>query len=241
VILAAGDLGGIGPAVNRLWDAGIPVVYDPVVANSEKVMGVFTDEVLAGRMQGEHIASKDPNARVIAMCGPPGVVWPKLRCQGLREALKEKAPQAKVVAEKFHEMDRAKAASVAGDTLQGNPDANWVFNSTDLQARGVVDALRAAGKKPGEVKLTNLTMGRELVDLMQDGWIDYAISERTVLLGRMAMDQMVRVLNGENEGAPAKWQIRFVGFEGTPENVQRFLKEESDNHWSPKGYTPKGY
>jgi ABC-type sugar transport system substrate-binding protein len=234
-------LEGIGPAVDRLWEAGIPVVYDPVVADSKKVMGVFTNEKLAGRLQGEHIASKDPNAKVIAMCGPAGVIWPKLRCEGLREALKEKAPKAEIVAEKFHDMDRAKIASVAGDTLQGNPEANWVFNSTDLQAKGVIDALRAAGKEPGEVKITNLTMGRELVDLAKDGWIDYSISERSVLLGRLAMDMMVRVLNGENEGAPARWEIRFVGFEGTTQDIDRFLKEESKNHWSPPGFKPKGY
>jgi ABC-type sugar transport system substrate-binding protein len=241
VIFAAVDLEGMGPAVDRLWNEGIPVIYDPVIADSEKVMGVFTNEKLAGRMQGEYIASKDPNAKVIAMCGPPGVIWPKLRCEGLREALEEKAPNAEILAEKFHDMDRAKIATVAGDTLQGNPDANWVFNSTDLQAKGVIDALRAAGKEPGEVKITNLTMGRELVDLMKDGWIAYAISERSVLLGRLAMDQMVRVLNGENEGAPARWEIRFLGFEGNPEDINRFLKEESQNHWSPPGFTPKGY
>jgi hypothetical protein len=86
-----------------------------------------------------------------------------------------------------------------------------------------------------------LTMGRELVDYMKDGWISYAISERSVLLGRLAMDQMVRLLNGDNEGAPARWEIRFLGFEGVPEDINRFLEEESDNHWSPPGYEPKGY
>jgi ABC-type sugar transport system substrate-binding protein len=169
IILGAVDSKGMAPAADRAWREGVPVVYANALADSKKSIGVYTDDALAGVKQADFIASKDPKAKVIAMCGPPGVVWPKKRCEAFVSELKKKAPQAKVLAMKYHDMDRAKIADVAGNTLEAFPNAKWVYNSTDLQAKGVIDALRARGAKPGEMKITNLTIGEELFGILKQG------------------------------------------------------------------------
>lgn len=237
LIVGAVDSKGIAPAVDRAWDQGIPVAYANALAESKRSMGVYTDDELAGVKQADYIASHDPNAQVIAMCGPPGVVWPKKRCEAFVSELKKKAPNAKVLAMKYHDMDRAKIADVAATTLQAFPQAGWVYNSTDLQAKGVIDALRAAGKKPGDIKITNLTIGEELFGYMKQGWITYALAERAVTQGRLAVDQVVMVLNGEHPAAT--WAVDLPGYEGNKAGLAKFDSDnEAARNWSPKGYRP---
>lgn len=237
MIVGAVDSKGVAPAVDQAWSQGVPVSYANALAESDKQMGVYTDDELAGVKQADYIASHDKNAKVIAMCGPPGVVWPKRRCDAFVAELKKKAPDAKVLAMKYHDMDRAVIATVAGNTLQAFPDATWVYNSTDLQAKGVIDALRARGKKPGDMDITNLTIGQELFDYMKDGWITYALAERAVTQGRLALDQVVMVLNGEHP--PATWAVDLPGFEGTKAGMAKFQESgEAARNWAPKDYRP---
>jgi periplasmic protein TorT len=235
VIIGAVDSKGIAPEADTLWNAGIPVSYANALAESKRTMGVYTDDNLAGVRQADYIAAHDPNAKVVAFCGPPGVVWPKKRCEAFAQELALKAPNATLLASKYHDMDRAAVATVAGNTFQAFPQANWVYNSTDLQAKGVVDALRARGRKPGDVKITNLTMSTELVDLMKQGWIAYALSERPVLQGQLAVDQLVLVLNGNHE--PANWAVDLPGFESAPADLARFASDEQKFNFTPAGFT----
>ncbi len=233
VVVGAVDNQAVAPRINQLWESGTPIAYATVLADSDRKMGVYTDDALAGEAQAEYIAAQDPDAKVVMFCGPPGVIWPKLRCDAFKETLAEKAPNAEVVTEKYHQMDRAVVAEIMGNTLQAFPDATWVYNNTDLQAKGVVDALRAEGKEPGEVKVTNLTMSEELVDIFQDGWIEFAVAERPVLQGRLAVDQLVRSLNGETD-FPGTWQIEMPGFS----DIEEFDQAEADLNYAPGDFDP---
>jgi ABC-type sugar transport system substrate-binding protein len=236
LIIGAVDSKGIAPAGDRAWDQGSPVAYANALAESKRTMGVYTDDKLAGVKQADYIASKDPNAKVIAFCGPPGVVWPKLRCEAFKQELTAKAPNATILAEKYHDMDRAKIAEIAGNTFQAFPQAGWVYNSTDLQAKGVIDALRAVGKKAGDVKITNLTMGSELFDLMKQGWITYGLAETPVLQGKLALDEIVSVLNGDHP--TANWAVDLPGYENTPADLQKFEATGKKWEWAPTTYRP---
>ncbi len=233
VIVGAVDNEAVVPAVDQFWDDGIPVGYVAVSAASDRSMGVYTDDVLAGEAQADYIAAQDPQAKVLMFCGPPGVIWPKIRCDAFKARLAELAPDAEVLAEKFHQMDRAVVADQAGNTLQAFPEATWVYNNTDLQAKGVIDALRALDKSAGDVKVTNLTMTEELVDLWQQGWVQFAVAERPVLQGRLAVDQMVSVLMGEQP--PATWQIAMPGF-AYPDDVETFGATEAEWNYAPADY-----
>ena len=183
IIVGAVDNEAIVPAIDASWKSGVPVEFVAVSAASKRSMGVYTDDVLAGQAQADYIAKADPNAKVVreCPCGPPGVIWPKLRCDAFKARLKEKAPNAKILAEKYHTMDRAVVADLAGNTLQAFPETTWIYNNTDLQAKGAIDALKAEGKKPGDINVTNLTMTAELVDLWKQGWVKFAVAERPVL------------------------------------------------------------
>ena len=242
IILHAADEKAIAPSVDRAWSQGVPVVYASVKGPSDKVLAVLTNDELAGEQQGRYIGEQDPEAKVVAMCGPPGIEWAKIRCEGFKKGLADAAPNAEVVAERYHPMDRGEVAKVVDSTLEGQPDANWIYNSTDLQATGAVDALRNRGAKPGEIKVTTLTIGRETEKLMRQGWIEYAVTERPVMFGKLAADMAVTVLNGGEPPAgiiePA--QPAFAGKAG----AKKFCGVSCDDldqgevqwNWSPEDY-----
>lgn len=242
IIVHPADQKAIAPAVDRAWKQGIPVVYDEDFGPSKNVYAVLTDDHLAGFRQGAFIGKADPHAQVIAMCGPPGIAWSTERCKGLKEGLASTAPQAKVVAEKFHAMDTATVTTVAGNTMQAFPDAKWVYNSTDLEANGVVDALKNKHFKPGQVKVTSLTIGREMLRNLQDGWVQYALAERPVLNGRLAVDMAVGLLEGDNPAASI-WEPNHPGVIGKA-GAKTFCEGSCDNvsdgeerfNWAPPGY-----
>jgi protein TorT len=236
LIIGATDSKGIAPEADRAWNSGVPVVYANALAQSQRSMGVYTDDALAGVKQADFIARHDAHAKVIAFCGPPGVVWPKRRCQAFVTELHRKAPQARILALKYHDMDRAKIQVIAGNTFQAFPQATWVYNSTDLQANGVVDALRALHRKPGSVKITNLTIGQELFSNMQQHWVSYALAERPILQGKLAVDQLVMVLNGQHP--PANWAVDLPGFQTTRADLNRFVKYEKHWNFAPLSYHP---
>jgi ABC-type sugar transport system substrate-binding protein len=234
LLVGAVDSTAVAPAVNAAWEQGIPVVYTNALAESDIQAGVYTNDCAVGELQAEYIAEQDPDARIAVFTGPEGVSWPAARSDCFKETLAELAPDAEIVTEKFHDMDRAVVLREMDDVLQAFPDIDYVYNNTDLQALGVVDSLRGAGMEPGEVGVTNLTIGREAFQAMEDGWIEMALAERPALQGALAVDMAIRLVNGEE--VEAKWEVEHPSF--TADNLGEFTGEESEWNWEPEGYQP---
>jgi protein TorT len=234
LILGAVDAQGVAPAVDRAWSQGIPVVFANSLANSETQVGVYTNDCAVGRLQADYIAKHDPDARIVMFSGPPGVAWPKARSDCFTKRIEELAPRAEILTEKFHDMDEAVVLETMQDVLQTFPEIDYVYNNTDLQAKGVVDALRAAGHDPGEIKVTHLTIGREAWELLKRGWTTMGIAEQPVLQGALAVDMATRILGREE--VPAKWEVEHPTF--TTDQADEFRKKQSQWDWEPLDFRP---
>lgn len=234
LIVGAVDAVGVAPAINSAWQQGIPVIYANALAESDTQAGVYTNDCAVGELQAGYMAEQNPQARVVVFTGPPGVSWPAARSDCFKEELAKLAPEAEILTEKFHDMDRAVVLETMQDVLEAFPEIDYVYNNTDLQAKGVVDALRAAGYEPGEVGVTTLTLGREAFDLMQDGWIEMALAERPVLQGELAVDMALRILGGEE--IPSRWAVEHPMF--TSEDLEAYEATESQWNWEPEDYQP---
>lgn len=55
--------------------------------------------------------------------------------------------------------------------LQTNPDVDMILSSYDQNALGAVEALKAAGKQPGDIEIYNLGGDTGTFALLEDGWI----------------------------------------------------------------------
>jgi ABC-type sugar transport system substrate-binding protein len=234
----------LAPAVDRAWAAGVPVVYSEIVSPSRKQLAILTDNELVGRAQAEYIAAHDPTAQVIAFCGPPGLEFGMQRCEAFKRTLLELAPGARVLAEKYHPMERSAITGIAGNTLEAFPDANWAFNSTDVQSTAVVDALRAKNLAPGQVKVTTLGSTRESVQLLAEGWQELVLAERGVLVGQLGVRMLVTVLNGETLDGAWAWAPELPAFTAGPQVIDTFCGGRCESPWQSEAllnFAPDGF
>lgn len=244
IVIGPVNVKALAPAVDRAWDQGVPVVYSEIVSPSEKRLAILTDDRLVGEAQAEHIAEADPEARVLSFCGAPGVELFKLRCDAFKQRLAELAPDAKVLAEKYFPMERSTIANIAGNTLEAFPEANWAFNTTDVQSVAVVDALRNKGLDPGAVKVTTLASTRESVQLLEQGWKEFALAERGVLVGRLGVRMLVRVLNGDDLGGAWAWAPELPAFTAGSDVAEAFCGGPCEAPWKSEAalnFAPDGF
>lgn len=235
IILGAVDYEGPAQAVAQAWDNNIPVVAGNNLVKEPRTPVARTDDYAAGAMQADFIGKNYPNAKVAFLNGPAGSTWSMTRSNAFKETLK-KYPGVELLTDKYHNMDRISAMNAASDIIQKYPEIDIISNSTDLQAKGCVDALRSFGKKPGEIKITMLTMGSEAFELMKEGWMQYAIAERPVFCGRLVVRMLAKILEGEP--VEKDWKLDMPGFTNSPEDIKKFEEEEWKHNWAPEGWKP---
>ena len=71
-----------------------------------------------------------------------------------------------------------------------------VFFHNDDMAIGAVEAIKAAGIKPGDLKMVSVDGTRGGFQLMIDGWLQADV-ECNPLLGPQVMDLALKLMNGE--------------------------------------------
>lgn len=132
----------IGPAVDKIKAAGIPVVV-----LSSDIPGVTpdayfsTDSLETGRAVAELVLSKTKEPKILHITGKEGSVVNNLRGQGFTEVI-EKAGIKKLV-EVSADYDRSKAIRVMEDLLQRfKGQFNVVYTHNDDMAHGVIQVLK---------------------------------------------------------------------------------------------------
>lgn len=234
LIIGAVDAVALAPTVDEAWKRGVPVVFATALAEAKTQAGVYINDCEVGEFQAEYMAEEKPDAKVAVFTGPPGVAWAASRTACFVKKLSEIAPSAKIIAKVSHQMDRAVVLKKMDDILQAHRDLDFVYNNTDLQALGVIDSLRGAGFKPGEIGVTTLTLGREAYAAMERGWIQMALAERPVLQGALTVDMSAQLASGQD--VAGKWQVVPPKF--TQGDLAAFLKDESQWNWEPVDYKP---
>jgi ABC-type sugar transport system substrate-binding protein len=219
MVISGVDYSAVAVPVKKAWDAGIPTTSALIPTSYEGAPGVSVDDYASGVMQAELAADRLPkDAKIFMLNGPPGVEWGKRRAQGFKETLAKLAPEMTILGERYHEMDRTIAQKLTEDALATWPDMDLVFCTADFQCKGAISALRAAGKKPGEIGVTGVHMDEESIDLLKQGWFAWGLSEGAALEGKYATYMLVHIL----EGNPVPKLILVPIRAYTPENIAEF-------------------
>ena len=178
--------------------SGIPVINDGIATRSDKVTGFVGEpsyvmtEMLAA-YAADHLGGK---GEVVMLSGPSGLDLTKFRVNGFKEYL-AKYPGMKVVAEKFGSTASAEALTTMQDFLQAHPDVKVVYAFNGPIAIGAVQALRAAGKKPGDVMVLTTDMEVETQRLINDGWIQATVVSQPVTMAELAVQRAVEAAEGK--------------------------------------------
>ncbi len=147
IIVAPVDSRGIGPAIRKANEAGIPVFTADIAAQEGNVVcHIASDNVAGGRLAGEYLAKALNGKGKVAIIGQPTVTSVLDRVQGFKEAI-AKYPGIQVVADVNGEGVRDKALQVSSDVLQSHPDLNGIFGINDDSALGALDAVKQYDRK----------------------------------------------------------------------------------------------
>jgi len=200
----------LAPKVETGWDqvlkearqAKIPVVlvdrgvnvsdeslYTTLIASDFVAEGKLAAEWLAKKMQGK--------ANIIELEGTPGSAPANDRKKGFAEGIKGH-PDMKVIAAQSGDFQTGKGKEVMETLLQQHGAAvNAVYAHNDDMALGAIDAIKAAGKKPGtDIVIISIDGVKAAFKSMVAGELNCTV-ECNPLLGPMAFDAMEKAIKGE--------------------------------------------
>lgn len=207
------------PIMQRAVDEGVPVILVDTDADWDaKTAYVGTNNRLGGQMAGERIAkSLNGKGNIALVTGIMGHQTHIDRLAGCKEVL-AKYPGIKIVAEQPANSQRDLAMTVTENILTSNPDLDFVFATAATMAMGAYEAIQADGSK---CKLVGFDADTEVLRLIKQGQVDSLVAQGPYDMGRIGVESMVKVLQGEKLPKLIDVPTALV----TIENVAQYLKE----------------
>ena len=142
IVICPVDSKGVGPAIRKANDAGIPVFTADIAAQEGRVVShIASDNVAGGRLAGEFLAKALGGKGRVAIINQPAITSVLDRVQGFREAI-ARYPGITIAADVNGQGVRDKSLEVASDVLQSNPGLDGIFGINDDSALGALDAVQ---------------------------------------------------------------------------------------------------
>ena len=215
------------PAVMKAQAAGIPTFLvdrsvDPNVAKAGENYIAFlgSDFVDQGRRVAEWTIEnfKGEKGIVVELEGTTGSSPANDRKKGFDEAI-AKDDRFEIVASQSGDFARDQGRQVMETLLQSHPDVNIVYAHNDEMAIGAIQALEAAGRKPGEdVTVVSIDGTRDALQAIIDGKMGVTV-ESSPFFGPLACDVMKRYAGGETIEPWVKVEDRIFTTENAAEHI----------------------
>ena len=232
VIIGAISFDGLNNLVSEIRKKGVPVV--------DVINGMSSPELSAkslvsfgemGAKAGEFVAKLHPSggksAKVAWFPGPPGAGWVEAGHAGFTGAIKGSA--INLVETKYGDTGKEAQSKLVEDTLEAHPDLDYIIG-TAVTAEAAVSILRARGLSD-KVKIVSYYYTPGVHEGIKRKRILAAPTDQTVIQGRVAIDQAVRIL--ENKSFEKHVGPRL--FVVSQDNVDGF---DSTTTLAPNGYKP---
>jgi galactofuranose transport system substrate-binding protein len=200
------DVIALPPVVEDGWDAVLTEAKNakiPVIIVDRSVKAdpslyaahIGSNMELEGKKAGEEMNKLLPNGgKILELSGTTGSGAAVGRAKGFREALNK---NIEIVDTQTGNFTRAEGKPVMEAFLtKYGKDINGVFIHNDDMAIGAIEAMKAAGVKPGEMKIISVDGTRGGFQAMIDGWIQADV-ECNPLLGPQVYDMALKLMNGE--------------------------------------------
>jgi simple sugar transport system substrate-binding protein len=194
------------PVVETGWDAvlkeakdaNIPVIIVDRSVSADKSMyaaHIGSDMELEGKKAGLEMNKLLPNGgNVLEVSGTTGSGAAVGRAKGFRETLNA---NIKILDSQTGNFNPTEAKPVAEAFLKKYAgQINGWFVHNDGMAQAVVEAMKAAGVKPGDQKMVSVDGTRGGFQMMIDGWIQADV-ECNPMLGPQVAEMALKLINGE--------------------------------------------
>ena len=206
------DVIAFSPVVETGWDtvlkeakaAKIPVILtDRAVDSKDTTLYksfLGSDFVLEGQKAGQWLvkeyAGKTGTVNIAQLEGTTGSAPANDRKSGF-ESVIQADPKFKIIASQTGDFTRAKGKEVMEAFLKAHKDINVLYAHNDDMALGAIDAIEAAGLKPGvDIKIISIDGVHDGIQALADGKINFIV-ECNPLLGPQLMELVKKVVAGE--------------------------------------------
>jgi simple sugar transport system substrate-binding protein len=191
---------GFDTVLTEAHNAGIPVIIvDRTVSAADAlwVSHIGSDMVLEGNRAALEINKLLPNGgSILEISGTTGSGAAVGRSQGFRAKLNA---NIKILDTQTGDFTRAEAIPVVQAFLKkytpGKDFQGMVFQNDDM-GMGGLEALKAAGVKPGDLKIVSFDGTRNGFQAMVDGWFQADV-ECNPLLAPQVADMALKIMNGQ--------------------------------------------
>jgi ribose transport system substrate-binding protein len=154
LVIAPREFEGLAPALDAANNANVPVFLVDREAKGEicdeYVTFIGSNFIKQGERAGEWlINATDGEAKIAELEGTIGASVTLDRAEGFRNAIEGESGM-EIVASQSGDFTRAGGQKVMEQLIQANPDINAVYAHNDEMAIGAIQALKDAGREPGE-------------------------------------------------------------------------------------------
>ncbi|BCW50390.1 D-ribose ABC transporter substrate-binding protein (plasmid) [Arthrobacter sp. StoSoilB13] len=223
VVMNPNDPLGVGPSIQALKDAGIPVVTVNSSVDKSLVPDMFCyvaeDQEHTGSLAGEVAAQRalekygeKGEIKLVGIGGFPGDVLSDLRFNGFMTGwnrIMEKHPGVTTVKldTKYGEWKPDKALAPIRDVATANPDLKVVYSMSDVMHGGIVQGLQQAGLWGDGIIMASYDGGMGAIKEMVDnpkGPLQADASNQPWDQGAAAVRMAVAAVQGDQAQCPGK-------------------------------------
>ena len=205
-------------ALDKAVKAGIKVVLvdNDIPGWSGKASVVATDNLAGGKLAGQWLASRlQPGATIGILQGRLGNPSLDDRVKGMKATLGDKA---RIVAEPATDCDETKGLNAAQDMLTANPGLVAIYGACGPPITGALQALKAAGKKAGDVIVVGFDASPGEVTAILAGEQAASVAQVPAKMGSMGIEAAVAAARGQSVAKTIDTGTEMV----TKENAARF-------------------
>jgi simple sugar transport system substrate-binding protein len=191
---------GFDTVLTEAKNAGIPVIIvDRSVSSDPSLYAahIGSDMELEGKRAADEMNKLLPNGgSVLELSGTTGSGAAVGRSKGFKEELNA---NIKILDSQTGDFTRAEAIPVMQAFLQKykpGTDFQGVEIQNDDMGMGAIEAMKAAGVKPGDLKIVSFDGTRNGFQAMIDGWFQADV-ECNPLLGPQVADMSLKLMNGQ--------------------------------------------
>lgn len=199
VIVGGISQDGLTNLVVSLKAKGIPVIDVINGIRAPVAAKALVSWVVLGRMVGEYMAARhpagSPPVKIVWLPGPAGAGWVEDSNTGFIQALKGSAVQ--VLDVKYGDTGKEVQAKLVEDMLQAHPQIDYIVG-TAVTAEAAIPILRSRGLTD-KVKVVADYYTPGIDQLIRNGRVLAAPTDKPVIQGRLSLDAAVRVLEGKLE------------------------------------------
>jgi simple sugar transport system substrate-binding protein len=185
-------------ALDKAVAAGIKVVLidNDIPGWTGKSSLVATDNLAGGRLAGTWLSERIPaGSKVGILQGRLGNPSLDDRVKGFKETLGSKGT---VVAEPATDCDQTKGLNAAQDLLTAHPDVTAIYGACGPPIIGALQAIKAAGKKPGEIVVVGFDAAPDEITAIKAGDQAASVAQFPAKMGSLGIETAVAAARGQS-------------------------------------------